>query len=209
MRDFSKKLIFIAGALVFAGTPADASSFWEDLFGGSSRRSDFQGMGDANRASPPRRARAPRASRTANPDGFVIHNRIRVTVTHSSDREADPIVQDYLRSQDFTKRFASGAPDDTREAVAFMLKNDATLQPGDAIVTHAGVLVLDGDKRRFAPAAHAFDRSLRERLMAFAPTNAAPRQRAAEAAEPAEAKQPLAFSVRVGDGQLIRYVGGM
>jgi hypothetical protein len=203
MRDLSKGLASVAAVLVAMSAPAQAANFLEDLFGVFERRSEAPGVVVPDR---PQRAR-PRAK--ASNQGVRINNHIRVTISHDGDG-ASASMRDYLKSPDFTRRFAESDAGAAREAVAFLLKNDATLRAGDAVVTRAGVLVLDGDKRDFAPAAKvALDQNLRQRLMAFSPSRGTRLPAAVHGAPDDAQALPLAFSVRVSDGQPIRYVGGM
>lgn len=211
MRGLSKNVVLIAGALVSISAPACAMNFLEALFGIPEQRTEVPNAGDRN-ASPPNCASQPRQARAKAGSPVTIHNHIRVAISHGRDG-GDAIIHDYLKSADFTRRFTSSAPDSTREALAFLLQNDATLRPGDAVVTREGVVVLNGEKRQFAPAAKmAFDRSLRERLLAFGQPKTKPQARPviyAASDAPGDRNLPLAFSVRVTDGQLIRYVGGL
>ncbi|MCW2286019.1 hypothetical protein M2323_003856 [Rhodoblastus acidophilus] len=186
-------------ALVVMSAPASATNFWEDLFGFPPSRTDGAGASAPYRAAPPRRAKAAKAS-----SGFTIRNHVRVVVSHG-----DAIATDYLKSAEFTQLFNSTAPGATKEALTYLLKHDPTLQPGDAVVTRAGVVVLDADQRKFAPASKTFDKSLRERLLAFSAPKASPLERTAVQTASDETQAPLAFSIRVSDGQPIRYVGGL
>ncbi len=202
MGGLSKGVVLIAGALVSMSAPASATNFWEDLFGLPPTRTEVPSVG----ASAPDRASQPRRAKAKASSGVTIRNHVKVVVNHGG---GDAIAQDYLKSAEFKQLFNSTAPGATKEALNTLLRHNSTLQPGDAVVTRAGVVVLDGEKRKFAPASKAFDRSLRERLLAFSLPKSTPQERPVIQTASDETHVPLAFSIRVSDGQPIRYVGGL
>ena len=134
-----------------------------------------------------------------------------------SIRKSRPILAIPAFTQRFSETPASGAPDGASEAIAYLLQNDPTLRPGDAVVTRAGVLVLGGGRHKpeFLPVAHShLRRGVKARLLAFVPAGPESRQR-----EYRRAATPVAFTPRLdspagqlsfrnSDGRVIRIVGG-
>jgi len=211
MRDLQKRLVSIAAATLAMSVQAEAANFWEAMFGIPDHRLAVPSIDNRDPAARP--AARPRRAKTSAPSELRIRQRVKVVVIHGSGpADSDAVVQDYLRSPEFTRRFSVGGDGATKEAVSYLLKHDTTLRPGDAVVTRAGVMVLDGEA--FVSAANfRLHQSLRERFLAFnrPMLNKAREQPAAQdAQEPARRPDaPLAFGTRVTDGQPIRYVGGM
>ena len=226
MNHASKTLFAGAGLLAVICAPATAAGFMDDFF--AAPQSSWSNAPGEYAPYPPfgwRPATTPRAGW-----GRGVHASKRkrerrpfheIRISHPAPREIDPKIQAYLTSPAFTQRFSetpvSGAPDGASEALAYLLQNDPTLRPGDAVVTRAGVLVLGGGrhKHEFVPVAQShLRRGAKARLLAFVPEGPQSRQR-----ENRRAATPVAFTPRLdhpvgqlsfrnSDGRVIRIVGG-
>ena len=151
MNHASKTLFAGAGLLAVICAPTTAAAFMDDFFAApqSSWSNDPQnffpyapfqdgmrGATDPRRQMWRRRAHASPRKRESRP------RHVAIRISHPAPKEIDPKIQAYLTVPAFTQRFsetpASGAPDGASEAIAYLLQNDPTLRPGDAVVTRAG-----------------------------------------------------------------------
>jgi hypothetical protein len=121
---------FILLSLPFIAGGARAENIFDILFGGfANRNAAAQNPGSGHSGAP--------------------HKHFGSVRVKSAPPVEDATAK-YLRSPEFSRRFAAGETDD---AIAYMLRNDATLQSGDAVMTKDGLRIFDpkGGEGKFLP----------------------------------------------------------
>lgn len=198
---------FVLLSLSFIAGGARAENIFDILFGGFANRNatSAQNLGSGRSGAPHRHVGSVRVKPVPPP--------------------IEDATTKYLRSPEFSRLFAAGQTDG---AIAYMLRNDATLQSGDAVMTKEGLRVFDpkgGEKGKFLPLNQVeLDRTRTTRLaeleQAKRPAESEVVRVSLDESKPlgllAKLKTPASVRtgsgsepiIRTADGRSIRLVGG-